>query len=43
MNKILYFLPIIILIFGCTEEPLKTDETQQFKTVFGLVRTFENG
>ena len=43
MKKLLYILPLALLLFSCAEEPTKVIEEGQFRTVYGLERSFENG
>ncbi|MFA7327533.1 MAG: hypothetical protein WC121_12760 [Candidatus Kapaibacterium sp.] len=42
MKKLLYILPIFILILSCNEDPSKVQKDERFKTVYGLERTLEN-
>ncbi len=35
-------MPLIILFVSCNEDPSNALKEEQFKTVYGLVRTFEN-
>lgn len=42
MKKLLYILPIFILLLSCNEDPSKVQKDERFKTVYGLERTLEN-
>ncbi len=42
MKKLLYILPIFLILISCSDEPTKAIEEGQSRTVFGLERTFEN-
>ncbi len=42
MKKLLFVLPLALLLFSCADESTNVIEEEQFNTVYGLVRTFEN-
>lgn len=43
MKKLLYFLPLILLIISCKEDPTQVQKDERFKTVYGFERTLVTG
>lgn len=42
MKKLLYILPLILLIISCKDNPSEVEKDTRFKTVYGMERTLEN-
>lgn len=43
MKKLLYILPIFILLLSCNEDPTQVQTDKRFKTVYAFDRTLETG
>ncbi len=43
MKKLLYILPLMLLLLSCNEDPTQVQKDKRFKTVYGLERSLVNG
>lgn len=42
MKKLIYILPLILLLISCNEDPTQVQKDKRFKTVYGMERTLAN-
>ncbi|MFA7327534.1 MAG: hypothetical protein WC121_12765 [Candidatus Kapaibacterium sp.] len=43
MKKLLYILPILLILISCSDDPVKFDDDVRVKTIYGIEQLYQNG